>query len=90
MHQHLLKLRDVLFSSLPPFASTLSTYDPTTFAIGAGATLYASVAASAAAATESASSSSPAAPAPEQPAEEKGESLARMYPLAMLMPRRAI
>ncbi|GAA6023979.1 hypothetical protein JCM8202_004909 [Rhodotorula sphaerocarpa] len=71
MHQHLLKLRDVLFSSLPPFASTLSTYDPTTFAIGAGATLYASVAASAAAATESASSSSPAAPAPEQPAEEK-------------------
>lgn len=45
MHQHLLKLRDILFSSLPPFASTQSVYDPTSFALGAGSTLYASVSA---------------------------------------------
>lgn len=43
MHQHLLKVRDTLFSSLPPFASTSSAYDPTAFAISAGSTLYASV-----------------------------------------------
>ncbi|GAA5879898.1 hypothetical protein JCM8547_005313 [Rhodosporidiobolus lusitaniae] len=43
MHSHLLKVRDVLFSSLPPLASSPSTYDPTAFAIGAGSSLYASV-----------------------------------------------
>ncbi|KPV77917.1 uncharacterized protein RHOBADRAFT_50445 [Rhodotorula graminis WP1] len=43
MHTHLLKVRDTLFSSLPPFASTSSAYDPTAFAISSGSTLYASV-----------------------------------------------
>ncbi|BGP04233.1 Clustered mitochondria [Rhodotorula toruloides] len=43
MHQHILKVRDVLFSNLPPFASTPTNYDPTSLAIGAGSTLYASV-----------------------------------------------
>ncbi|BGP21157.1 eukaryotic translation initiation factor 3 subunit CLU1/TIF31 [Rhodotorula toruloides] len=43
MHNHILKVRDVLFSNLPPFASTPTNYDPTSFAIGAGSTLYASV-----------------------------------------------
>jgi protein TIF31 len=43
MHHHILKVRDVLFSNLPPFASTPTNYDPTSFAIGTGSTLYASV-----------------------------------------------
>ncbi|BGP44233.1 Intracellular distribution of mitochondria [Rhodotorula kratochvilovae] len=43
MHQHLLKVRETLFSSLPPFASTSSAYDPTAFAIAPGSSLYASV-----------------------------------------------
>ncbi|GAA5933681.1 hypothetical protein JCM1841_005504 [Sporobolomyces salmonicolor] len=43
MHHHLLKVRDVLFSNLPTLAATTSTYDPTTLAIGAGASLYSSV-----------------------------------------------
>ncbi|GAA5919909.1 hypothetical protein JCM6882_005487 [Rhodosporidiobolus microsporus] len=43
MHSHLLKVRDVLFSSLPPLASSPSSYDPTAFAIGAGSSLYTSV-----------------------------------------------
>ncbi|GAA6053553.1 hypothetical protein JCM3770_005191 [Rhodotorula araucariae] len=43
MHQHLLRVRDTLFSSLPPFASTSAAYDPTAFAIAAGSSLYASV-----------------------------------------------
>ncbi|GAA6019024.1 hypothetical protein JCM10207_006291 [Rhodosporidiobolus poonsookiae] len=43
MHQHLLKVRDVLSSSLPPLASTPSAYDPSSFAIGAGSSLYQAV-----------------------------------------------
>ncbi|GJN91930.1 hypothetical protein Rhopal_004955-T1 [Rhodotorula paludigena] len=43
MHHHVLKVRDVLFSSLPPLASTSAAYDPTAFSIGAGSTLYAAV-----------------------------------------------
>ncbi|GAA5936176.1 hypothetical protein JCM10213_004702 [Rhodosporidiobolus nylandii] len=43
MHSHLLKVRDVLFSSLPPLASSPSSYDPSAFAISAGTSLYASV-----------------------------------------------
>lgn len=68
MHMHLLKVRDVLFSSLPPFASTASSYDPTAFSIGAGTSLYASVAGS----VESPVPTSAAAPAAEDAAEEKG------------------
>ncbi|GAA5879434.1 hypothetical protein JCM3774_005210, partial [Rhodotorula dairenensis] len=66
MHTHLLKVRDVLFSSLPPFASASSTYDPTAFAIGAGTSLYASVAGS----VENAAPAA-AAPVAEEATEEK-------------------
>lgn len=44
LHLHLLKVRDVLFSSLPPLASSPSSYDPSAFAIASGTSLYASVA----------------------------------------------
>ncbi|GAA5981119.1 hypothetical protein JCM10908_003992 [Rhodotorula pacifica] len=68
MHMHLLKVRDVLFSTLPPFASTTSSYDPTTFAIGAGTSLYASISGSA----EASASTSDAPPsAAEETTEEK-------------------
>ncbi|GAA5923672.1 translation initiation factor 3 subunit CLU1 [Sporobolomyces koalae] len=40
MHQHLLKVRDVLFSNLPTLASTPCTYDPTSLAIAPGVSLY--------------------------------------------------
>ncbi|GAA6061986.1 hypothetical protein JCM10212_004264 [Sporobolomyces blumeae] len=43
MHQHLLKVRDVLFSNLPTLAATSMTYDPTSLAIAPGTSLYASV-----------------------------------------------
>jgi len=43
MHQHVLKVRDVLFSNLPTLASTTCTYDPTSLAIAPGISLYSKV-----------------------------------------------
>ncbi|GAA5840578.1 hypothetical protein JCM3766R1_000700 [Sporobolomyces carnicolor] len=43
MHQHLIKVRDVLFSNLPTLASTACTYDPTSMAIAPGVSLYSKV-----------------------------------------------
>lgn len=43
MHQHLLKVRDVLFANLPTLASTPCTYDPTSMAIAPGVSLYSKV-----------------------------------------------
>ncbi|GAA6033662.1 hypothetical protein JCM8097_004371 [Rhodosporidiobolus ruineniae] len=59
MHQHVLKVRDVLFSSLPPLASSPANYDPTSFAIASGSSLYGSVTAGS---DESAASAAQAAP----------------------------
>ena len=54
MHQHLLKVRDVLFSNLPTLASTACTYDPTSVAIAPGMSLFSKVRGEQPAASESA------------------------------------
>ncbi|GAA5828024.1 hypothetical protein JCM11251_005695 [Rhodosporidiobolus azoricus] len=69
MHSHLLKVRDILFSSLPPLASSPASYDPTAFAISAGTSLYTSVVAG----SETPATSGPeeTAPAVAQPEEDE-------------------
>ncbi|GAA5956329.1 hypothetical protein JCM3765_005630 [Sporobolomyces pararoseus] len=64
MHQHLLKVRDVLFSNLPTLASTPCTYDPTSIAIAPGMSLFSKVRG------EQTSAPEPAA-APVEPVEEE-------------------
>ncbi|GAA6025906.1 hypothetical protein JCM11491_003623 [Sporobolomyces phaffii] len=43
MHQHILKVRDVLFSNLPTLASSPCTYDPTSMSIAPGISLFSKV-----------------------------------------------